>query len=447
MPPSTSQQETPQPVDTVIEARWVLPIVPRHQVLEDYSVIVDKSHIIALLPTTQAQTLYCGKQTVTLPHHAVMPGLINAHCHAAMALLRGYADDKPLDRWLQDYIWPAEERWVSEEFVYDGALLAMAEMLRSGTTSVIDMYFFPNMTARAAEQAGIRALLPFPVLDFPSAWAQDADEYIHKGLQFRDDFKNSPLIEVGFGPHAPYTVSDNALRRVATLAAELDAPIQIHLHETAREVTDSVTQFGMRPIQRLETLGLLTPRTQCVHMTTLDEDDIAAVRNAGSHVIHCPRSNLKLASGFCPVGRLLKEDINVAIGTDGAASNNTLNLFADVTSAALLAKAVAGDAATLNDWQALEMATLAGARAMGRDDVLGSLEPGKRADIIAIDMSAPEQQPLYAPASQMVYTDSGNRVSHSWINGRQVLDNRHLTQIELEPLLRRVEDWRQRITN
>lgn len=433
-------------VDTLIFARWIIPVAPADQVLEQHAIAIKGGRIEALLPADQARRIR-AERVLELPDHALLPGLVNAHGHAAMTLLRGYADDVPLQAWLQDHIWPAEGRFVSEEFVRDGVLLAIAEMLRSGVTTFADMYFFPNIAAQVAQDAGMRAQMHFPVFDFPSAWGRDADDYIHKGLQLRDDFKHSPLVTVGFGPHAPYTVSDGPMSRVATLAAELDAAVQIHVHETRQEVEQAQRETGERPLARLHRLGLLGPRTMCVHATELDAADIDLLARNNSHVVHCPESNLKLASGFCPVGKLLDAGINVALGTDGAASNNDLDLFGELRTAALLAKTVAGDARALPAHAALRMATLAGARALGLEERIGSLEPGKAADLIAVDLGDVESQPLYHPASQLVYGNSGSRVSHSWIAGRLLLENRAPTTINLYELRERARHWQQRIVN
>jgi 5-methylthioadenosine/S-adenosylhomocysteine deaminase len=436
---------TVEPVDLLIFARWIVPIVPAEQLLHDHAVAIRAGRIVALVPAAQARAL-TATHTVELPNHLLMPGLINAHGHAPMTLLRGFADDHPLQIWLNEHIWPVEGRWVSEEFVRDGAELAIAEMLRSGTTTFADMYFFPNVIAQAAQDIGMRAQLLCPVFDFPTAWGSDAGDYIHKALQLRDDFKHSEVITVGLGPHAPYTVSDEPMQKVAMYAAELDASIQIHLHETQQEVDESLAKYGERPIARLQRLGLLGPRTMCVHATALDDDDIATLKRNNCHVVHCPESNLKLASGFAPVQKLRDAGINVAVGTDGAASNNDLDLFSELRTAALLAKAVAGDAAALPAFAALEMATIAGARALGLEDNIGSLEAGKLADIIAIDCDDIEMQPLYHPVSQLVYSNTGSRVTHAWVGGNLLLENRQPTTINLHDLKARVLNWQEKIS-
>lgn len=432
-------------VDLVINARWIIPIVPHNRVLEDCALVIHQGNIVALLPQEEAAKRYQAQQTLDLGNHVLMPGLVNAHGHAAMSLLRGYADDQPLHTWLNEHIWPAESRWVSEEFVRDGTELALAEMIRSGTTCFADMYFYPEQAAQACLDARIRSQLAFPILDFPTAWGTGADDYLNKGLALHDTFRGNHLITIAFGPHAPYTVSDEPLQKIAVLAQEMDKPIHIHLHETAQEVSDSLKQYGRRPTQRLMDLGLLSPLTQCVHMTQIDDTDIALLQQSGAHVIHCPESNLKLASGFCPVNKLLSNNINVAIGTDGAASNNDLDLFSELRTAALLAKAVANDAAALDAHSALRMATLNGAKALGLDEKIGSLEIGKSADVIAIDMGDLEMQPIYHPASQLVYTHAGQRVSHAWVEGKALLIDRQLQTLNERELLGKAKWWRKQI--
>ncbi len=436
---------TPIAVDWLIDARWIIPVQPAGVVLEHHSLAITENRIVGVLPTEQAHQQFSARRVLALDNHVLTPGLINAHGHAAMTLFRGLADDKPLMVWLEQHIWPAEGKWVDAEFVRDGTELAIAEMLRSGTTLFSDMYFFPDACGHAAQAAGMRAQLCFPVLEMPTAWARDADEYLHKGLGVIDTFKHSELVTTTFGPHAPYTVSDQTFGRIATLANQLDANIQVHLHETAFEVHSGLEATGKRPLQRLNDLGILGPRTQCVHMAHLDDSDIALVASSGSHVVHCPESNLKLASGFCPVEKLRQAGVNVAIGTDGAASNNDLDLLGELRTAALLGKAVANDAAAVPAHYALRMATLNGAIALGLQDSLGSLEVGKQADITAFDMGDLEAYPLYEPVSQLVYTNSAPRVSHVWVAGQQLLDQRQLTTLDSEALKEKARRWARQI--
>lgn len=439
------QNSTKILIETLISARWVIPVRPQQMIFEHHSIAINKGKIIAILPTEQALQQFHPTSHIELPLHALTPGLVNTHGHAAMSLLRGFADDYPLHEWLEQHIWPAEGQWVGEQFVKEGSQLAIIEMLRSGTTCYSDMYFFPESGAQAAIEAGIRAQFCLPIFDFATAWGTDADDYIHKGLMVKDSWQHHNNIHFVFGPHAPYTVGDETFNKITTLAAEMDIGIQIHCHETQKEVDDALATSGERPLSRLNRLGLLSPATQLVHMTALNDNDIALIKATGAHVIHCPQSNMKLASGLCPVQKLLDESINVALGTDGAASNNTLDLFSEMRSAALLAKVVSGNAAAVNDWQALEMATLSGAKALGLDDKIGSLEIGKQADIIAIDLSQIEQQPIYTPISQLIYTQCGQRVTDSWVAGNRVLNNRQPTQINTQRVLNNTQQWREKI--
>jgi 5-methylthioadenosine/S-adenosylhomocysteine deaminase len=436
---------SPQQVDTIINAQWILPIVPRGKVYRDCSLVVDQGRIVAIHPTSDLDHTYRGRQTIDLPHHVLMPGLVNAHGHAAMSLLRGQADDLPLMTWLQQHIWPLENRWVDEAFVQDGTQLALLEMLKTGTTCFADMYFFPEVAATAAHQAGLRAQVCFPVFDFPSAWGRDADDYLHKGLELHDSYRSHERIRVGFGPHAPYTVSDAPLKRIAVLAEELQAPVHIHVHETAGEVAEALSTHGVRPLRRLLELGLLSPLTQCVHMTQVDDQDLEDLSSSGASVIHCPESNLKLASGLCPVQRLLDAGVTVGLGTDGAASNNDLDMFGELATAALVGKLAAADASALEAHTALELATLGGASALGLDSIIGSLEPGKSADVIAVDLSDSSALPLYDVASHLVYNNRRSRVTHSWVAGRLLLaDGRALT-LDEEEIRNHSHRWQSRI--
>lgn len=432
-------------VDLLISARWIIPIIPQGKIFENCTVIVNKGNILALLPTIEANRNYIGREHIELNQHALLPGLINAHGHSAMTLLRGFADDLPLQTWLEKHIWPAETQWVNSDFVRDGTELAIAEMIRSGTSCFSDMYFFPDTVAETANQVGIRSQIAFPVFDFPSAWGRGPDDYIHKGLQLHDDHKDRDLTRIAFGPHAPYTISNKPMEKIATYAEELDACIQIHLHETAREVSDSLKAHGSRPIQRLIDIGLLSPLTQCVHMTQVNEQDITTLVEHNAHVIHCPKSNLKLASGFCPVDKLLLENINVALGTDSAASNNSLDMFSEMSTAALVAKAVSGNAGAVNAHTALEMATINGAKAMGWDDKIGSIETGKSADLVAVELGTIESEPLYNLASQLAYTNIGSRVSHLWVKGAALMIERQLQTLNEHEILAKAKQWQRKL--
>ncbi|MBY6189680.1 TRZ/ATZ family hydrolase [Microbulbifer agarilyticus] len=434
-----------QTVDTLIHARWIIPVVPEQRVYENCSLAIKDGAISAILPSDEARARFTANEIHELDNQLVIPGLINTHNHAAMSLLRGFADDQPLMTWLEKHIWPAEQKWVSPEFVSDGTRLSIAEMLRSGTTTFSDQYFFPEATAAAAREAGIRAQIAFPIIDFPNAWSRNGFDAIDKGLALRDDYRSHSRIGLAFAPHAPYTVGDDTLQKIAVYADELGMPVQMHLHETAGEVEKAVADTGLRPIERLHKLGLLSPQFLSVHMTALNDADIALISKTGAHVSHCPRSNLKLASGFTPVAKLLDADINVSIGTDGPASNNGIDMLMETNTAALLAKAVSGDASALPAHQALAMATINGARALGIDDVTGSLEIGKAADLCAIDLDALEQQPLHDPTSQLIYTANGHNVRNVWVAGKQLLKDRVLTTMNEAEVKQRAEIWRDRI--
>jgi len=434
------------PADTIINARWIIPVEPDNTVYERHSLIIQDGKILDLLPTTQAKTRYQGNSTLILDEHALIPGLINAHTHAAMSLFRGLADDLPLMNWLNDHIWPAEGTWVSDEFVHDGTQLAVAEMLRGGTTCFNDMYFFPDAAARVAVNAGIRAAIGLIIIDFPTVWASDAQEYLNKGLELHDHYRNDPMITTVFAPHAPYTVSDQPLMHIQTLAEELDIPVHMHVHETEDEIIKSHEHHNGRPLQRLERLGLLTPRLLAVHMTQLLDDEIERLANAGAHVIHCPESNLKLASGFCPVHELQKAGINVALGTDGAASNNDLDMFGEMRTAALLAKAVANNASAVPAATALRMATLNGARALGLDEKTGSLKKGKSADVVAVHLGDIESTPIYHPVSQLVYATGRDKVTDVWVAGKQLVKDRTLITLDVSAIKDKTRQWQTKIT-
>jgi len=436
----------PIKIDLLINSRWIIPVVPENRVFENCALAIDQQKIVGIYPQAEAKSKFDPASVVDLADHILMPGLVNAHGHAAMSLLRGYADDLPLQPWLEEHIWPVEARVLSAEFVADGTNLAMAEMIKTGTTCFADMYFFADTVAEQVQRSGMRSQIGFTVFDFPTAGGKDPDDYIHKGLQLRDSYKGDGLIKIACAPHAPYTVGDETLRRIATYANELDMAVHIHCHETAQEVADSLKLYGNRPLQRLDDLGVLLPQTQLVHMTQIDDNDIRLIQDNNCHVVHCPESNLKLASGFCPVGKLIDAGINVAIGTDGAASNNDLDLFGELKTAGLLAKAVANDASVLDAHAALRMATINGAKALGWDDQIGSLEVGKSADMIAVEISSLSQKPLYNPASQLVYSNAGSQVTHSWVAGKALLRERSLVTLDEENLIRRADAWRNQIS-
>lgn len=415
-------------------------------VLTGHSIAIAGSRIVAIAPAADIAARFHARTEYRLDTHAVMPGLINAHGHAPMTLLRGYADDMPLQPWLEQLIWPAETRVLSESYVAAGARLAIAEMLLGGTTCFTDMYFFPDQVALAATEAGMRVQLACPVFDFPTAWARDADDYITKAHRLHDQYRNSELVDIAFGPHAPYTVSDAPLRKVAYLADELDVSIHIHLHENAQEISDALRTTGKRPLARLKELDLLSPRLQCVHMTQLEDAELAVLAAHGVHVVHCPSSNLKLASGFCRTQALMDAGVNVALGTDGSASNNRLDMFGELRLAALLAKGVSDDARAIPALTALKMATLHGARALGIDEDAGSIEVDKLADLIAVDLAHPNTQPVYDPVSTLAYSAQASQVTHVWVHGQLLVADGALTRLDEQQLLADAGRWGEQIS-
>ena len=431
----------------ILQADWTVTVDAAFSVLRDCAVVIEDNRIHSLVESDTVAELDCYAQAevVRLPGCALLPGLVNSHTHASMSLFRGIADDLPLMTWLTEHIWPAESRWVDPAFTADGYRLAAAEMIRSGTTCLNDMYFFPDTAARTAQEIGMRSVIGLIVLDFPSAWAKDADEYLHKALAVHDEIREMPLVNSALAPHAPYTVSDQPLRQVAMYSNELDLPVHMHVHETAHEVAEAQQKTGLRPLERLDRLDLLNPNLVAVHMTELDEFELERIAEAGVNVVHCPESNLKLASGFCPVAALLARGVNVCLGTDGAASNDDLDLLGEMRSAALLAKGYANDASACSARQAIEMATINGARALGLADSIGSIEIGKLADLIAIDLTALNTQPVYNPVTQIVYAACSRQVSHVWIDGVAQLKDFELCRLDAGEIAARARAWARKI--
>ena len=433
-----------QAIDLRIDAAWIVPVEPSGA-LTGHALIVDRGKIVAVVPASQADAHYAPRERVLLPDHVVIPGLVNAHTHSAMTLMRGIADDVPLQPWLREHIWPRENRFVSPEFVHDGTMLACAEMLRGGVTACNDMYFYPGDAARAYEEAGMRALIGMPILDFPTAYAADAEAYLARGLEARDVWKRVPHLAFALAPHAPYTVGDATFAKVVTYANQLDLPIETHLAETLSEVHDARAATGASTLARLDTLGATGPNFIAIHAVHLEAGDVATLVRHRCHVVHCPASNMKLASGIAPVVAYLAAGINVAIGTDGAASNNRIDMFAEMRLASLLAKVASGDAAALPAASVVRMATLGGARAIGLDARIGSLEAGKDADAIAVDLRAPSLTPCYDPVSHLVHACGREHVSDVWVAGERLVADRALKRVDVAALDARAGLWRDRI--
>lgn len=430
---------------TCLYPQYLIPVEPAATVLSDHALVIRDNSILDILPAADARRQYAEASHIPLTTHALMPGLINLHAHSAMSLLRGLADDLALMEWLNHHIWPAEKQHVSDEFVFDGSCYAMAEMIRGGTTTVNDMYFYHDAVARAGVQSGMRTIVGCSILEFPTNYAQNADEYLQKAMNARASFENQQCIDFRLAPHAPYTVTDTTFQKIIRTADQYGIGIHCHIHETEDEINSSLQQYGMRPLQRLHQLGLLSQKLIAAHVVHASDEEITLLANTGVSVAHNPASNLKLASGFARIHAMQNAGVNVGIGTDGAASNNKLDLLGDVRLAALLAKAESGNPSALTAHQALEMATLAGAKALGMEQQTGSLVPGKFADLIAIDLSCIETQPLFDPVSQIVYASGREQVSHVWINGQCVMQERQLTTLDQGALLSKAAWWQQRI--
>ncbi len=432
---------SPRLIDTLIEARWIVPIEPAGVILENHALAVNDGEIVAILPITDARHRYLARETTVLPEHVLLPGLVNLHTHAAMSLMRGYADDQPLMTWLREHIWPAEVRHLSAKFVHDGTLLAAAEMLRGGVTCFSDMYFFPEAAAEAALRTGIRAALGMVTIEFPTAYASDAEDYLAKGLAARDRLREEPTLSFSLAPHAPYTVSDKTFERVAMLSAQLDLPIHMHVHETRGEVDDSLRLHGVRPLERLRRLGVLGSGLIAVHGVHLDATEIDLLAEQGASLAHCPTSNMKLASGIAPIAAALAQGICVGLGTDGAASNNRLDMFREMRHAALLGKVAAMDASALDAHTVLRMATLDGARALGLDSRIGSIFPGKLADLCAVALDDWTLQPRFDPVSHLVYVAGREHVSHVWVAGEKRVVDATLPHLDMPELADVVAMW------
>ena len=431
--------------DLLLSPRWLLPVAPAGAPLADASVAVRGANIVAIGPRAELRERFPGVAELVLADHLLMPGLVNAHGHLAMTLLRGLGEGEPLKQWLQETIWPLEGRWVSADFVRDGTRLALAEMIASGTTTAADMYYFPEIAAELALAAGFRLQVAFPIIEVPNAYASGVDECFAKGLALRDRMRNEDLVEMSLGPHSPYAVDIKSLERAAKLADELDMGMQLHLHETAAEVAEAKTRVGTTWIRLLDGIGIFNENLQAVHMTTLTDDDIELVATQGVRVIHCPHSNMKLASGVAPITRLLRAGARVGLGTDGAASNNGLDMFAELRLAALLGKIDSGDATALAAADAIALATLGGARALGLEHKVGSVEVGKRADLIALDVAHPAMQPLHDPQAQLAHCAAGPRVTHTFVGGRLLYENGAFHTLDVQGALAQADIWRRRL--
>ena len=434
-----------QPCDLIIHARYLVPIQPKGCVLEDQCVVVAKGAIVAILPPAQARAHWRPDRYIHRPDGVVLPGLVNAHTHNPMTLMRGLADDLPLMTWLRAHIWPVETRIMSADFVADGTALAVLEMLRGGTTCANENYFFGAAQARVYSQLGFRAVVGAIVIDFPTAAATDDAAYFARAEELYQQWQRDPLIHVAIAPHAPYTVNDANLRRVGALSERYGLTVHMHMHETAQEVADGLAASGERPLARLDRLGLVNERLLAVHMTQLTDEEIALCAQRQVSVVHCPESNLKLASGFCPVARLQQAGVRLALGTDGCASNNDLDMFGEMRTAALLAKGVAADPTVFDAPTALHAATLGGAQAIGLGGLIGSIEVGKQADLICVNLNVAEAQPLHNILSHLVYSASRHHVNDVWIAGRQKVADGVIVDCDQDRIVDRARQWGVRV--
>lgn len=434
-------------VDTLLLPRWLIPIQPSGIVYDNYALVIDKGCIVDLLPQDQLENRYCSKETIRLPHHALMPGLVNCHTHSPMTLFRGLADDLPLMDWLNNHIWPAEAKWLNEEFIQDGTRIALAEMIKSGTTCFNEHFFFPEVIAQEVIKSGMRACIGPTIINFPTKWSKDENDAFDKFLTIFNNHEKNERLTWNLAPHAPYTTTDSILQKIAQFSQEHAVFIHMHLHESQQEIKGSLEEYGKRPLQRLYELELLSPYFQAIHMTQVDENDLELLVKTRANVIHCPESNLKLASGNCEVNRLLKAGINVALGTDGAASNNDVDMLGEMQTAALIGKAIAMDATAISAIEALSMATLNGAKALGLDKKIGSLELGKQADVIAIDLKHINTSPIYHPISQIVYSAKPHQVTDVFVAGNPLMRNRQLVTLDEDGILLNANKWQARINN
>lgn len=428
----------------LIQARWIVTMEDEQPVLENHGILIENNLIKAILNPVEL-----SKQNIPilkLDNHILLPGLINLHGHSAMNLFRGYADDLALMDWLNNHIWPLEKRFVNEEFVYDGSLLAMAEMILSGTTTINDMYFYHSSMAKAGLKAGLRTFVGCSILEFPTNYGENANDYIDKALAEKAQFSGEELITFTLAPHAPYTVADETFKRIVSIAEKENMLIHCHIHETEDEINESLKQYQQRPFQRLKELGVLQQRLIAAHMVHLNEDEITESRALGLSIAHNPSSNMKLASGFAPIQQLLEAGVNVGLGTDGAASNNSLNMLGEMHLAALIAKGITQNPVALKAYEVLKMATINGAKALHLEDKIGSIKVGKSADIIAVEVDSIENQPIYDPISHLVYSLDRENISDVWVNGRQLLKNHLFTRLPIQEIKEKALYWTSKIS-
>ena len=429
----------------IISASWIFTSNSEGQLLSDYSIVIENNKIIDLVHQSKVFDEYDADEVYQLTDHILIPGLINTHTHAAMSLFKGFADDLPLKDWLNNYIWPAEKKFVNSSFVKDGSILALSEMIKAGVTTFNDMYFYPDATAEASIELGIRSNIGLVVLDFPTNYAADPEDYLLKGFEFRDKWRNEDLITTSIAPHAPYSVSDEAFGLINTYSEELGIDIHIHLHETQWEIEDSVKRYGITPVQRLNNLGIISPSLIAAHCVYLNDQDMAILAKNKVSIVHNPSSNMKLGSGIADVAKMLKQNLNVSLGTDSSASNNRLDIMEEMRIASLLLKGTTKSPELLPATQAIKMATINGAKALGLESMIGSIEKNKIADLVAIDLNSIENQPIYNPLSTLVYSSTKSDVSYVWINGKVKLKEKKLVNVDEEKIMQTAKIWQTKI--
>ena len=419
-----------QEVDLLVLGGIVLTADHNWNTYDPGVVAVDGGAIVGVGPRHEVEGAYRGRERIDAGGKLIMPGLLNAHTHAPMTLFRGIADDLPLETWLYKYIWPAETKLLSPDFVRLGTQLAAAEMIRSGTVLFCDMYYFEDDIAEACKEAGIRVVIGEALVDFPTANCQTPEDQLKYTEYLLSQWNDDPLVVPSVQPHSPYAASSELMQQSKELADEYGAPYLLHVSETQSEVRESIEKYRRTPVGRLADLGLLGPTTVAIHGVHLTDEDIELLAQYETGVVHCPESQLKLASGFTPVPKLLEAGVKVGLGTDGAASNNDLDMFGEMGTAAKVHKVIAGDPTTMPARQALSMATLEAARVLGLDDRLGSLEVGKRGDIIVLDLDVPHMVPVYNITSHLVYAAHSSDVRTVIIDGRVVMRDRELLTLD-----------------
>jgi 5-methylthioadenosine/S-adenosylhomocysteine deaminase len=429
----------------IISASWIFTSNSEGQLLSDYSIVIENDKIIDLVPQDKVFDEYEANDTYQLTDHILIPGLINTHTHAAMSLFKGFADDLPLQDWLNDYIWPAEKEFINSSFVKDGSILALSEMIKSGVTTFNDMYFFPDATAEAVKELGVRSNIGLVVLDFPTNYATDPEDYLLKGFEFRDKWRNEELITTSIAPHAPYSVSDEAFTLINTYSEELSINIHTHLHETQWEIEDSIEKYGITPVQRLNNLGIIGPSLMAVHCVHLNDQDMATLAKNKVSIVHNPSSNMKLGSGIADIAKMLKQNLNISLGTDSSASNNRLDIMEEMRLAALLIKGSTKSPESFSANEAIKMATINGAKALGLESIIGSIEKNKKADLVAIDLNSIENQPIYNPLTTLVYSSSRSDVSYVWIDGEIKLKDKKLVKIDEERIIQLAKKWQRKL--